>query len=159
MPIDCNQTISQPAVVAKMTDLLEPSKSSKVLEIGTGSGYQTAVLSRLFKRVYTIERYKILIEKAKRILTNLKLNNIVFYYGDGTKGWPAKFCFERIIITAVTKNIPLKIANQMLEGAILVLPLKYKNDQYITKVKKENGKLFFKKYWKVRFVPLVSGIN
>ena len=80
-------------------------------------------------------------------------------YGDGTKGWPAKFSFERIIITAVTKNIPLKIANQMLEGAILVLPLKYKNDQYITKVKKENGKLFFKKYWKVRFVPLVSGIN
>ena len=159
LPIDCNQTISQPAVVAKMTDLLEPSKSSKVLEIGTGSGYQTAVLSRLFKRVYTIERYKILIEKAKRILTNLKLNNIVFYYGDGTKGWPAKFSIERIIITAVTKNIPLKIANQMLEGAILVLPLKYKNDQYITKVKKENGKLFFKKYWKVRFVPLVSGIN
>ena len=159
LPIDCNQTISQPAVVAKMTELLEPKKAFKVLEIGTGSGYQTAILSKLFKRIYTIERHKNLMEKAKKILSNLKINNTVFYYGDGMKGWPAKFSFERIIITAVTKNIPLKIANQMLEGAILVLPLKYKNDQYITKVKKENGKLFFKKYWKVRFVPLVSGIN
>ena len=159
LPIDCNQTISQPAVVAKMTELLEPNKLLNVLEIGTGSGYQTSILSKLFKRIYTIERHKILMEKAKKILTNLKINNIVFYYGDGMQGWPAKFSFERIIITAVTKNIPLKIANQMLEGAILVLPLKYKNDQYITKVKKKNGKLYFKKYWRVRFVPLVSGIN
>jgi len=159
LPIDCNQTISQPAVVAKMTELLEPKKSFKVLEIGTGSGYQTAILSKLFKRIYSIERHKILLEKAKKILSNLKINNVVFYYGDGMKGWPAKFSFERIIITAVSKNLPIKIINQLSDGGILVLPLKYKNDQYITKVIKKNRKLYFKKYWKVRFVPLVSGIN
>ena len=103
LPIDCNQTISQPAVVAKMTELLEPKKAFKVLEIGTGSGYQTAILSKLFKRIYTIERHKILIEKAKKILSNLKINNTVFYYGDGMQGWPSKFSFERIIITAVSE--------------------------------------------------------
>ena len=159
LPIDCNQTISQPSVVAKMTELLEPKKSFKVLEIGTGSGYQTAILSKLFKRIYSIERHKILLEKAKKILSNLKINNVVFYYGDGMKGWPAKFSFERIIITAVSKNLPIKIINQLSDGGILVLPLKYENDQYITKVIKKNRKLYFKKYWKVRFVPLVSGIN
>ena len=159
LPIDCNQTISQPSVVAKMTELLEPKKSFKVLEIGTGSGYQTAILSKLFKRIYSIERHKILLEKAKKILNNLKINNVVFYYGDGMKGWPAKFSFERIIITAVSKNLPIKIINQLSDGGILVLPLQYENDQYITKVIKKNRKLYFKKYWKVRFVPLVSGIN
>ena len=159
LPIDCNQTISQPSVVAKMTELLEPKKSFKVLEIGTGSGYQTAILSKLFKRIYSIERHKILLEKAKKILSNLKINNVVFYYGDGMKGWPANFSFERIIITAVSKNLPIKIINQLSDGGILVLPLKYENDQYITKVIKKNRKLYFKKYWKVRFVPLVSGIN
>ena len=159
LPIDCNQTISQPAVVAKMTELLEPKKAFKVLEIGTGSGYQTAILSKLFKRIYTIERHKNLMEKAKKILSNLKINNTVFYYGDGMKGWPAKFSFERIIITAVCKNLPIKIINQLEEGGILVLPLRYDNAQYITKVRKKNKKLYFKKYWRVRFVPLVSGIN
>ena len=159
LPIDCNQTISQPAVVAKMTELLEPKKAFKVLEIGTGSGYQTAILSKLFKRIYTIERHKNLMEKAKKILSNLKINNIVFYYGDGMQGWPSKFSFERIIITAVSENLPIKIINQLSEGGILVLPLKYRNDQYITRVRKKNKKLDFKKYWRVRFVPLVSGIN
>ena len=159
LPIDCNQTISQPAVVAKMTELLEPKKAFKVLEIGTGSGYQTAILSKLFKRIYTIERHKNLMEKAKKILSNLKINNTVFYYGDGMKGWPAKFSFERIIITAVCKNLPIKIINQLEDGGILVLPLRHDNGQFITKVKKKNRKLDFKKYWRVRFVPLVSGIN
>ena len=159
LPIDCNQTISQPAVVAKMTELLEPKKSFKVLEIGTGSGYQTAILSKLFKRIYSIERHKTLIEKAKKILSNLNINNIVFYYGDGMKGWPAKFSFERIIITAVSKNLPRKIINQLANEGILILPLEYKNEQYITKVTKKNRKLYFKKYWRVQFVPLVSGIN
>ncbi len=83
LPIDCNQTISQPAVVAKMTELLEPKKTIKVLEIGTGSGYQTAILSKLFKRIYSIERHKQLLDKAKKVLSNLKLNNIVLYYGVG----------------------------------------------------------------------------
>jgi len=159
LPIDCNQTISQPAVVAKMTELLEPNKSFKVLEIGTGSGYQAAILSKLFKRVYTIERHKTLFEKAKKILSNLKINNIVFYYGDGMKGWPAKFTFERIIITAVSKNLPTNIINQLSDSGILILPLIYGNEHFITKIVKKNEKLYFKKYWRVRFVPIVSGIN
>ena len=159
LPIDCNQTISQPAVVAKMTELLEPKKSFKVLEIGTGSGYQTAILSKLFKRIYSIERHHQLLKKAKKVLNSLKINNIVFYYGDGIKGWPANFSFERIIITAVSKNLPIKIIKQLAEGGVLVLPLMYKNDQYLTKVIKKNKKLYSEKYWKVRFVPLISGIN
>ena len=159
LPIDCNQTISQPAVVAKMTELLESKKTFNVLEIGTGSGYQTAILSKLFKRIYSIERHKHLLEKAKKVLKNLKINNIVFYYGDGMKGWPANFSFERIIITAVSKNIPRKITNQLTDGGVLVLPLMYKKDQYITKIIKKNKKLYSQKYWKVRFVPLIPGIN
>ena len=159
LPIDCNQTISQPAVVAKMTELLEPKKSFKVLEIGTGSGYQTAILSKLFKRIYSIERHKKLLDRAKEVLSKLKINNNVFYYGDGIKGWPSNFSFERIIITAVSKSLPLKIIKQLSDGGILVLPLLHENDQYLTKVIKKNKKLYFEKHWKVRFVPLVSGIR
>ena len=137
LPIDCNQTISQPAVVAKMTELLEPKKSMNVLEIGTGSGYQTAILSKLFKRIYSIERHKTLLEKAKKILNNLNISNIVFYHGDGIKGWPANFLFERIIVTAVAKSLPAKIIKQMSNECILVLPLVHDNEQYITKVIKK----------------------
>ena len=159
LPIDCNQTISQPAVVAKMTELLEPKKSFNVLEIGTGSGYQTAILSKLFKRIYSIERHKHLLEKAKKVLNNIKINNVIFFYGDGMKGWPANFSFERIIITAVSKVIPKRITNQLTDGGVLVLPLMYKKDQYITKIIKKNKKLYSQRYWKVRFVPLIPGIN
>ena len=159
LPIDCNQTISQPAVVAKMTELLEPNKLLNVLEIGTGSGYQTSILSKLFKRIYSIERHKTLLEKAKKILNNLNISNIVFYHGDGIKGWPANFLFERIIVTAVAKSLPAKIIKQMSNECILVLPLVHDNEQYITKVIKKNNKIYFKKYWKVRFVPLTRGIN
>ena len=159
LPIDCNQTISQPAVVAKMTELLIPKKTTKILEIGTGSGYQTAILSKLFKRIYTIERHKRLIDKAQETLKKLKINNITYYYGDGMKGWPSNFTFERILITAVTPILPKKITNQLANDGILVMPLTDKNGQYITKVVKKNNKLYFRKYWKVRFVPLVPGVN
>ena len=159
LPISCNQTISQPAVVAKMTEILKPNKNNNVLEIGTGSGYQTAILSRLFKRVYTIERYKVLFERSKDILKKLNMKNIVFYYGDGFKGWPAKFFFKRIIITAVSKTLPKNIINQLSDGGILVLPLVHKSEQFITRIIKTNNQIKIKKYWKVRFVPLLSGIQ
>lgn len=159
LPIDCNQTISQPAVVAKMTELLEPEDKCKVLEIGTGSGYQTAILSKLFKRIYTIERHKILLDKAKKVFSNLKLNNIVLYYGDGLKGWPTNLFFERIIITAVSRTLPDKIINQLSNNGILILPLIHNNEQYLTKITKKKDKIYLKKYWRVRFVPLVSGVN
>ena len=95
----------------------------------------------------------------QKILNHLKIHNTVFYHGDGIKGWPANFLFERIIITAVAKSLPSKIIKQMSNGGILVLPLIHDNEQYITKIIKKNNKIYFKKYWKVRFVPLTSGIN
>ncbi len=160
LPIDCNQTISQPAVVAKMTELLEPDNSSRVLEVGTGSGYQTAILAKLFKRIYTIERFKQLLENAKEKLAELRFNNIVYYYGDGLNGWPAKLIFNRIILTAVSKEIPKKIIKQLSEdNGILVLPIIDKNDQYLLKVIRKKNKFFYEKSWNVKFVPLVSGID
>lgn len=159
LPISCNQTISQPGVVAKMTDILKPKKNYNVLEIGTGSGYQTAVLSKLFKRVYTIERYKKLFDKSKKILSELKIRNVVFYHGDGLKGWPAKFLFNRIIVTAVARQLPQYLIDQLSEGGIMVLPLVNKSNQYITKVTKIKNKVTIKKFWKVRFVPLLPGVK
>lgn len=159
LPISCNQTISQPGVVAKMTDILKPKKNYNVLEVGTGSGYQTAVLSKLFKRVYTIERYKKLFDKSKKILSELKIRNVVFYHGDGLKGWPAKFLFNRIIVTAVARQLPQYLIDQLSEGGIMVLPLVNKSNQYITKVTKIKNKVTIKKFWKVRFVPLLPGVK
>ena len=159
LPIDCNQTISQPAVVAKMTELLVPQKSFNVLEIGTGSGYQTAILSKIFKRVYTIERYAQLFNKAKNILTKQKINNIIYYYGDGLKGWPAKFSFKRIIITAVSKKIPNGIMQQLSNDGIMILPLIHNNEQFLTKIIKKNNKIYLERFWRVKFVPLLSGIE
>ena len=159
LPISCAQTISQPGVVAKMTDILKPKKNYNVLEIGTGSGYQTAVLSKLFKRVYTIERYKKLFDKSKKILSELKIRNVVFYHGDGLKGWPAKFLFNRIIVTAVARQLPQYLIDQLSEGGIMVLPLVNKSNQYITKVTKIKNKVTIKKFWKVRFVPLLPGVK
>ena len=157
LPIDCNQTISQPAVVAKMTELLVPQKSFNVLEIGTGSGYQTAILSKIFKRVYTIERYAQLFNKAKNILTKQKINNIIYYYGYGLKGWPAKFSFKRIIITAVSKKIPNGIMQQLSNDGIMILPLIHNNEQFLTKIIKKNNKIYLERFWRVKFVPLLSG--
>jgi len=157
LPIDCNQTISQPAVVAKMTELLVPQKSFNVLEIGTGSGYQTAILSKIFKRVYTIERYAQLFNKAKNILTKQKINNIIYYHGDGLKGWPAKFSFKRIIITAVSKKIPNGIIQQLSNDGIMILPLIHNNEQFLTKIIKKNNKIYLERFWRVKFVPLLSG--
>tara|TARA_B100000427_G_C15498990_1_gene591168 strand:+ start:1028 stop:1657 length:630 start_codon:yes stop_codon:yes gene_type:complete len=159
LPIDCNQTISQPAVVAKMTELLVPQKSFNVLEIGTGSGYQTAILSKIFKRVYTIERYAQLFNKAKNILTKQKINNIIYYHGDGLKGWPAKFSFKRIIITAVSKKIPNGIMQQLSNDGIMILPLIHNNEQFLTKIIKKNNKIYLERFWRVKFVPLLSGIE
>ena len=159
LPISCNQTISQPGVVAMMTQILEPKKNYKVLEIGTGSGYQTAVLSKLFRIVYTIERYKLLFQNAKNVLAKLKVKNIVFYHGDGLKGWPANFLFDRIIITALAKEMPKYLIDQLSDGGVMVLPLVYKSEQFITRVTKIKNKVKIKKYWKVRFVPLLPGIK
>ena len=157
LPIGDNQTISQPFVVAKMTQLLELDSTHKVLEIGTGSGYQSAVLSKLVRRVYTIERIKNLLIKAETIFKELNISNIVPKYADGNLGWKEQIPFDRIIITAATSNISHEISSQIHEGGIIVSPMNSKNKQIIVKYKKVNNVLESETYDDVLFVPNLSG--
>ena len=157
LPIGDNQTISQPFVVAKMTQLLELESKHKVLEVGTGSGYQSAVLSKLVRRVYTIERIKNLSVKAENIFKELKISNIVTKYADGNLGWKEQIPFDRIIITAATSHISKEISSQIDEGGIIVSPINSKNKQIIIKYKKINNVLESETYDDVLFVPNLSG--
>lgn len=159
LPIGDNQTISQPFVVAKMTQLLEVKHSNKVLEIGTGSGYQSAVLSKLVRRVYTIERIKNLLIKAENIFKELKISNIVSKYADGNLGWKEQIPFDRIIITAATSEISKEIASQIIEGGIIVSPMIKDNKQIIVKYIKINNILKSEIFDDVLFVPNLSGIE
>ncbi len=117
LPISCGQTISQPYVVAFMTESLRVGTNDRVLEIGTGSGYQTAVLSRLCKRVYSVERYRTLSEKAAERLKALKVSNVTQMVGDGTLGWPQLAPYDRIIVTAAAKDVPEALLDQLGPGA------------------------------------------
>jgi protein-L-isoaspartate(D-aspartate) O-methyltransferase len=157
LPIGDNQTISQPFVVAKMTQLLEVEASHKVLEIGTGSGYQSAVLSKLVRRVYTIERIKNLLVKAENIFQELNISNIVLKYADGNLGWKEQIPFDRIIITAATSSISKEVASQIHEGGIIVSPLVKENKQIIVKYTKINNVLKSEVFDDVLFVPNLSG--
>ena len=157
LPIGDNQTISQPFVVAKMTELLELESKHKVLEIGTGSGYQSAVLSKLVRRVYTIERIKNLSIKAENIFKELKISNIVTKHADGNLGWKEQIPFDRIIITAATPHISKVISSQIHEGGIIVSPMNSKNKQIIVKYKKINNVLESETHDDVLFVPNLSG--
>ena len=159
LPIGDNQTISQPFVVAKMTQLLEVKQTHKVLEIGTGSGYQSAVLSKLVRRVYTIERIKNLLIKAENIFKELKISNIVSKYADGNLGWKEQIPFDRIIITAATSKISEAIVSQITEEGIIVSPMIKNNKQLIIKYKKINNILKSEIYDNVLFVPNLSGIE
>ena len=159
LPIGDNQTISQPFIVAKMTQLLEVESSHKILEIGTGSGYQSAVLSKLVRRVYTIERIKNLLVKAEKVFKELKISNIVPKYADGNHGWKEQIPFDRIIITAATPLISKEIESQIVEGGIIVAPMVEKNKQVIVKYKKIENKLESEIFDDVLFVPNLSGIE
>ena len=157
LPIGDNQTISQPFVVAKMTQLLEVEPSHKVLEIGTGSGYQSAVLSKLVRRVYTIERIKNLLVKAENIFQELNISNIVLKYADGNLGWKEQIPFDRIIITAATSSISKEVASQIHEGGIIVSPMVQENKQIIVRYTKINNVLKSEVFDDVLFVPNLSG--
>ena len=157
LPIGDNQTISQPFVVAKMTQLLELKNSHKVLEIGTGSGYQSAILSKLVRRVYTIERINNLLIKAEKIFNELKISNIVTKYADGNLGWKEQIPFDRIIITAATTKISKEIESQIGQGGIIVSPMIKNNRQLIIRYKKINNILKSEIFDDVIFVPNVSG--
>ena len=159
LPIGEDQTISQPYVVAKMTELLEVRNNHKVLEIGTGSGYQCAILSKLARRVYTIERIKNLHEKSSKIFEELQLTNIVSKYEDGNDGWMEQIPFDRIIFTAATQNITKVIFSHIKEDGIIVCPIIKDNKQVIVKYKRKNNKLISNEFDDVLFVPNLRGIS
>tara|TARA_B100000989_G_scaffold260783_1_gene211500 strand:- start:1403 stop:2044 length:642 start_codon:yes stop_codon:yes gene_type:complete len=158
LPIDCGQTISQPLVVATMTQELELHKNVRILEIGTGSGYQTAILSQLSRFIYTIERFRTLKIKAEKIFKFLNLNNIFTKHNDGGMGWPEQQPFDRILVTASAPEIPNPLLNQLSDDGIMIIPIGEENtDQMLIKIKKKNGNLEKKNLLKVRFVPLLEG--
>lgn len=159
LPIACGQTISQPFVVALMTDRLQLDKRMKVLEVGTGSGYQTAILSRLCRRVYTIERYRTLMKAAEERFKELKLSNITTLVGDGMKGWPAQAPFERIIVTAAARDIPEALLDQLAVGGIMIIPVEVSADrQELKRIRRTESGYEFETLLPVRFVPLVEGV-
>lgn len=156
LSIGSNQTISQPYMVALMTEVLGIDKDDKVLEIGTGSGYQTAILSKVSKEVCSIERIGALAEKAESLLAKLGFSNIKYKVGDGTLGWPEESPFDKIIVTAATPRIPDPLINQLKDRGRIVLPLGGSFGQILTLIEK-NGQSFIKKdICGCTFVPLIG---
>ncbi len=155
LPIECEQTISQPFVVAYMTERLHLTPDNEVLEIGTGSGYQTAILSRLARHVYTIETHAELHRLATERFSQLGLTNITAIAGDGTRGWPEFRLFERIIVTAGARETPHELLDQLAPCGFMVIPLGSRDDQRITLITRNDGRMEYQTLLPVRFVPLV----
>lgn len=156
LPIGAGQTISQPYIVAKMTELLQLNPQSKVLEVGTGSGYQTAVLAQLVEHVYSIERIKSLQWDAKRRLKQLDIYNISTKHGDGWQGWSSKGPFDAIIVTAAAASVPDALLHQLADGGRLVIPVG-EEDQNLIKIDRIGDHYESSVIEMVRFVPLVAG--
>ena len=158
LPISCGQTISQPYVVAYMTEQLDLKPTHRVLEVGTGSGYQAAVLSRLVREVISVERYRTLAENARLRLETLGYDNVRVIVGDGLAGVPQFAPYDRIVVTAAAERMPEALADQLVEGGIMVLPLgPHGGPQRIVKLTKVNEKLDREDLIWVRFVPLLPG--
>ena len=158
LPIDCGQTISQPLVVALMTQFLDLNKNMRVLEIGTGSGYQTFILSKLARFVYTIERHKFLYINANNLFKKLMVTNIFCKHGDGGLGWKDQAPFDRIIVTASAPEIPSKLVEQLSINGKMVAPIGDEhNDQVLKKISKNKETLSITDLGSVRFVPLLEG--
>ena len=157
LPIDCGQTISQPLIVALMTQALKLDDRCKVLEIGTGSGYQAAVLSRLARRVYSVERYRTLSREAEARFTAMRLTNITTRVGDGTLGWPEQAPFDRIILTASAPVRPDAILAQLKDGGIAIAPVDRGTKQVLVRYQRQGDELTTSDIMDVRFVPLVKG--
>jgi protein-L-isoaspartate(D-aspartate) O-methyltransferase len=159
LPIACGQTISQPYIVGFMSDRLQVNERHKVLEIGTGSGYQTAILSHLCRRVYTIERYRTLAQEAEARFRQLKLSNITQLVADGTKGWPKQAPFERIIVTAAAKQVPQALLDQLAVGGVMIVPIEEKpGKQDLYRISRTETGMDREYLLAVRFVPLVEGV-
>lgn len=159
LPIDLNQTISQPLMIAIMLEHLNLTSDDIVLEIGTGSGYQTALLATMVKEVCTIERLEALSLKARNTLKNLGFNNIYYRIGDGSSGWQKAFPvyteFSKIIVSAAASRIPDKLAKQLADPGVLVIPVGGQNFQTLTKIVKLNGETTTSTEGGCTFVPLI----
>jgi protein-L-isoaspartate(D-aspartate) O-methyltransferase len=156
LPIDCEQTISQPIIVAMMSEALELSGSECVLEVGTGSGYQTAILAELAAEVFSIERHDDLARQAESRLKKLGYRNVAFRAGDGSLGWPEKAPFGRIMVTAAARECPPALWDQLGDGGILVAPFGPASQQTLYAMRKIDGRREAKILTGCRFVPLVS---
>ncbi len=160
LPIACGQTISQPSVVGLMTQALDVPARAKVLEIGTGSGYQAAILSRLARRVYTVDRHKRLVVEARRLFQRLDLANITAITGDGTRGLAEQAPFDRIIVTAAAEDPPAPLLAQLAIGGIMVLPVGQSDHvQRLIKVTNTAEGFEYEELLPVRFVPLLEGLG
>jgi protein-L-isoaspartate(D-aspartate) O-methyltransferase len=156
LPIGAGQTISQPYIVALMTQLLRLDHDCEVLEIGTGSGYQTAVLASLTRRVYTMEVVTDLAGRAEETLQKLNIDNVEYRLGDGSTGWPESRTFDRIVLTAAAPNWPGPLVTQLAEGGLIVAPLGRGSTQSLTVGEKRQGKLIETAICGCRFVKLIG---
>ncbi|MBN1574751.1 MAG: protein-L-isoaspartate(D-aspartate) O-methyltransferase [Deltaproteobacteria bacterium] len=156
LPIGSGQTISQPYIVALMTEGLDLKEDDRVLEIGTGSGYQTAILAEIAKEVYSVERIKELSERTKKLLKELGYTNIEIKVDDGTTGWAGKSPFDAIIVTAASPDIPRPLTDQLKEGGRMVIPVGGRASQDLIKVMKKKGKLVKENLGGCRFVKLIG---
>ena len=159
LPIGHGQTLSAPGVVALMTQALETDRRIKVLEIGTGTGYQAAILSRLCRRLYTIERHRELLGEAELRFRKLRLHNITARVGDGARGWPEQAPFARIIVTAAAETVPATLVEQLAPGGIMVVPVgRQGGDQALLRLTREAEGIREEVLDSVRFVPLLAGL-
>lgn len=159
LPIACGQTISQPSVVGMMTQALGPTKRCKILEVGCGSGYQAAVLARLARRVYAVERHKPLVRQARARIEALALSNVSIMAGDGSRGWPDQAPFDRIMVTAAAEDPPAALIEQLRPGGVMVLPVGQTDEmQKLLRVEKTPQGVDYQELIDVRFVPLLPNI-
>ena len=157
LPIGCSQTISQPYIVASMIELIEPSETHRVLEVGVGSGYSTAVLSRLVKEVYGVEREASLVAQAEKRFKELGIPNVMARQGDGTLGWEEEAPFDSILVTAAAPKIPKPLLRQLKVGGVMILPVGGRSEQELVRVIKRTEEHFQEKtLYGVRFVPLIG---
>jgi protein-L-isoaspartate(D-aspartate) O-methyltransferase len=160
LPIGYHQTVSQPSVVALMTEALNVGDRMKVLELGTGSGYQAAVLSKLCRRLYTFERHRPLLKEAEARFAELRITNITSLAADGSKGWPEQAPFDRIIVTAFAADIPPVLVEQLAIGGLMIVPVgDGDHDQRLELVERTEDGIKTKDLGAVRFVPMLEGMG
>ena len=158
LPIECGQTTSQPSIIATMVQALQVNHRCKILEIGTGSGYQTSILAKLGRRIYTIERNNRLLRLAETAIANLSISNVTLIYGDGTIGLLEQAPFDRIIVSAALEDIPKSLLDQVKPNGILVAPVgQNEQKQTLVKAEKKSGYIEYTDLKNVKFLPIIEG--